>query len=120
MFSNIEDLASSILDFQGNMVRVAYRRKTMPVDPVANATHGAVLSYIWAASKLTEEVVVLSGPGQQRGARDVRKWRRIGFGSEDLRAEFERVGLLGLECLVSYPACYADFPFRLVPAQLCE
>jgi len=102
MPGSLEDhLTSSILDFQGNLIRVAYRRKTTPVDPLGNPAHTAALTFIWEISRLQEEVAVVHMPnGSGRGTRHVFKWRRIGFGTEDLRAEFDRVGVLGLECLV--------------------
>lgn len=104
MYSGIEDLASAVLDFQGNLIRVAYRRKTTPVDPHGNARHAAALSYIWQAGKLQEEVAVVHMQnGSARGTRDVLKWRRLGFAAEDLRTEFDRVGVLGLDSLVRCP-----------------
>ena len=86
----IEDLTSSILDFQANMIRVTYRRKTHFVDPATEPSHLLALEYIWDASKLTEEEQP-DGPY---------KWRKLGFLSEDLTREFAEVGVLGLDCLV--------------------
>ncbi|KZV79404.1 hypothetical protein EXIGLDRAFT_707149 [Exidia glandulosa HHB12029] len=43
---------------RGNLIRVAYRRKTTPVDPHGNQRHAGALSYIWTAGKLQEEVAV--------------------------------------------------------------
>ncbi|KIM26137.1 hypothetical protein M408DRAFT_330723 [Serendipita vermifera MAFF 305830] len=111
----IEDLTNSILDYQGNMVRVLYFKKTRRVhvtggysgdqhDDYASgggdAEQEAMLEYIWAAGKLEVDV----GPGQvnSRGKgsmRDVIKWRKLGFQSEDVRRDFEHTGMLGLECL---------------------
>lgn len=112
----IEDLTNSILDYQGNMVRVLYFKKTRRVlvasysgdhlDDLGasgggDAEQEAMLEYIWAAGKLEVDV----GPGQisSRGkgtVRDVVKWRKLGFESEDIRREFEHTGMLGLECMV--------------------
>ena len=89
----IEDLTSSILDFQANMIRVTYRRKTHFVDPVGEPSHLSALEYIWNASKLVEEQ-------QPEGPY---KWRKLGFPTEDLSREFIEVGVLGLDCLVSLP-----------------
>ena len=86
----IEDLTSSILDFQANMIRVTYRRKTHFVDPARESSHLAALDYIWDASKLTEEQQP-DGPY---------KWRKLGFLTEDISREFIDVGVLGLDCLV--------------------
>lgn len=89
----IDDLTSSILDFQANEVRIILRRKHEPVDPLENVDHFNTLRYIWQSSKLEEDVDSLSG--------ERRKWVKIGFASEDVTQEFETVGVLGLDCLVS-------------------
>ena len=99
----IEDLTSSILDFQANMIRVTYRRKTHFVDPVAEPSHLSALEYIWNASKLEEEE-------QPDG---LYKWRKLGFHSEDPSREFVEVGVLGLDCLVRLPPL-ASRPWRLI------
>lgn len=90
----IEDLTSSILDFQANMIRVTYRRKTHFVDPAREPSHLAALDYIWDASKLTED--------QQTD--EPYKWRKLGFLTEDMSREFSDVGVLGLDCLVRSPS----------------
>lgn len=87
-----EDLTSCILDFQANIVRVTYRKKTTIVDPDEDESHAAALRSIWASSKLSEEV---DSNGQ------LLKWRKLGFETEDIVQEFSEVGLLGLECFVS-------------------
>ena len=87
----IEDLTSCILDFQTNMVRVTYRKKTTPVEPEIEPSHGAALRYIWENSKVYEE------PDPEGGTL---MWRKLGFDSEDLQEEFREVGVLGLDCLV--------------------
>ena len=88
----IEDLTSCILDFQANMVRVTYRRKTTIVEPEAEPEHATALNYVWANSKVKEEV---DAEGQ------VKKWRLLGCQTEELAEEFGEVGVLGLDCLVS-------------------
>jgi len=88
----IEDLTSCILDFQANMIRVTYRKKTSIVDPEADQSHAAALGSIWSHSHLKEEV---DANGH------VFKWRGLGFDTEDIVQEFSEVGVLGLECLVS-------------------
>ena len=88
----IEDLTSCILDFQANIVRVTYRKKTTLVDPDEDETHAAALKSIWAWSKLEQDV---DSGGQ------ILKWRKLGFDTEDIVQEFSEVGVLGLECLVS-------------------
>lgn len=88
----IEDLTSCILDFQANMIRVTYRKKTSIVDPEADQNHAAALVSIWSRSHLEAEV-------DSNG--HVSKWRRLGFDTEDIVQAFSEVGVLGLECLVS-------------------
>lgn len=87
----IEDLTSCILDFQANIIRVTYRKKTTLVDVEAEPSHAAALKAIWASTKLTDSV---DDNGQ------VMKWRLLGFDSENVELEFNDVGVLGLECLV--------------------
>lgn len=87
-----EDLSSSILDFQANFVRLTHRRKTTPVEPYFEA-HKNILEFLWTSSKM--EVMHSSGEDE-----DV-KWRLLGFESEDVGEEFNGVGMLGLDCLVS-------------------
>ena len=91
----IEDLTSSILDFQANEARIILRRKYQPVDPIVHIEHFNALRYIWTTSKSEEEEDPVSGGSS------LRKWREIGFETEDVSHEFEAVGVLGLDCLVS-------------------
>jgi hypothetical protein len=88
----VEDLTSCVLDFQGNMARVIYRKKTTLVEPDVEETHAAALDYIWTNSRLQVE----TAPDGT-----TLKWRQLGFGSENLSHEFSEVGVLGLDCLVS-------------------
>ena len=88
----ISDLTSCILDFQANIIRVTYRKKTTGVDPEIEEAHAAALTCIWAYSKLEEEEDANGQP---------LKWRKLGFDTEDIIQEFSEVGVLGLECLVS-------------------
>lgn len=87
---NIEDL-TSCMDFQANIVRVTFRKKTTLVDPEEDDSHAEVLQAIWDTSQLEEEA---DANGH------LLKWRKLGFDSEDLVHEFSTVGVLGLECLV--------------------
>ena len=88
----MEDLTSCILDFQANIIRVTYRKKTTLVDPDAEPSHAAALQYIWSTSKLMEDT-------DENGS--LHKWRKLGFDSEDIVEEFGGVGVLGLDCFVS-------------------
>lgn len=91
----IEDLTSCILDFQANIIRVTYRKKTTPVDPDNEHSHAEALEYIWESSRLEEDIDEDGHPIL---------WRKLGFETEDIIAEFDNVGELGLECFVSPPA----------------
>ena len=93
----IEDLTSCVLDFQGNMARVIYRKKTTLVEPDVEETHAAALDYIWTNSRLQVETA-------QDGT--TLKWRQLGFASENLSHEFTEAGILGLDCLVSSMLLY--------------
>jgi len=86
-----EDLTSCILDFQANIIRVTYRKKTTLVEPDVEVSHATMLKQIWTMSKLTE---TLDENGENL------KWRKLGFDTENLTREFGDVGVLGLDCLV--------------------
>ena len=87
----IEDLTSCILDFQANMVRVTFRKKTTLVEPDFEPMHSAALQFIWEKSRLQED---------REDAVTMIKWRKLGFETEDIGHEFREVGVLGLDCLV--------------------
>jgi engulfment and cell motility protein 1 len=87
----IEDLTSCILDFQANIIRVIYRKKTTLVEPLHVPAHGAVLDFIWESSRLEQGK-------DSSGA--ILKWRKLGFDTENVLREFGDVGVLGLDCLV--------------------
>lgn len=87
----IEDLTSCILDFQANMVRVTFRKKTTLVEPDFEPLHSSALQFIWDKSRLQEE---------REDAITTIKWRQLGFDTEDIGHEFREVGVLGLDCLV--------------------
>lgn len=111
--SSIDETASSILEFQANIVRTTYRRKISPVDPDVPKIHDA-LDFIWQCARIDDSdgdsVIVGSsgtggvGLGVRRGVlanTEKERWVKIGFGTEHIRQEFAKVGILGLECLVS-------------------
>jgi len=74
-----------------------------------DAEQEAMLEYIWNAAKLEVDVGADGANATRASARgkgnvkDIVKWRKLGFESEDMRKEFEQTGMLGLECLVSTP-----------------
>ncbi|KAF9461210.1 ELMO/CED-12 family-domain-containing protein [Collybia nuda] len=104
----MEDLTSCILDFQANIIRVTYRKKTTLVDPDSEVTHAAALDYIWKSSTLEEQ---RDENGQSL------KWRKLGFDTEDMVQEFSEVGVLGLDCLKKFVEGDQDFS-KLVLEQL--
>ncbi|KAF9525327.1 ELMO/CED-12 family-domain-containing protein [Crepidotus variabilis] len=103
--NTIEDLTSCILDFQANMLRVTYRKKTTLVDPETDESHAEALHAIWDCAKLD---VSLDADDQPL------KWRKIGFYTEDIVQEFSEVGVLGLECLRRFVEGDQDFPKMLL------
>jgi engulfment/cell motility protein 1 len=96
----IEDLTSSILDFQANMVRLCYRQKTTLVEPAAEPAQAATLDAVWRAARLAEAPDPAAAVDAEGASIVMLKWRRLGYDSEDLGREFGSVGLLGLHCLV--------------------
>jgi engulfment and cell motility protein 1 len=107
----VEDLTSCVLDFQGNMARVIYRKKTTLVEPDVEETHAAALDYIWTNSRLQVETAPDS---------TTLKWRQLGFASENLSHEFTEVGVLGLDCLVSSALWHKGAPLtRYAKEKFC-
>ncbi|KAJ7612462.1 ELMO/CED-12 family-domain-containing protein [Mycena polygramma] len=104
----IEDLTSCILDFQANIIRVTYRKKTTLVDVEAEPSHAAALKMIWSGSKVAESI---DDNGQPL------KWRLLGFDSENVEQEFNDVGVLGLECLRKFIEMDPDFS-KIIQEQL--
>ncbi|KAF8517883.1 ELMO/CED-12 family-domain-containing protein [Hysterangium stoloniferum] len=104
----IEDLTSSILDFQANIVRVTFRRKITVVDPEQDASQEETLRFIWSSAKISE----LSENGK------IFKWRRLGFETEDIRKEFVEVGALGLDCLKNMVISDPDYFSKVVLEQI--
>ncbi|KAH9940806.1 ELMO/CED-12 family-domain-containing protein [Epithele typhae] len=105
----IEDLTSCILDFQANMVRVTFRKKTTLVEPDFEPLHSSALQLIWEKSRLNEE---------REDANTFIKWRQIGFDSEDIGIEFREVGVLGLDCLKYFVEKDPDYWAKVVQEQL--
>lgn len=108
----MEDLTSSVLEFQANLMSLAYRRKTTPVDPESPTVKRA-LELIWHAGRPRPKSMSSSRHHAKAGddyslyeAEDISndRWVKLGFESENIRSEFARVGLLGLDCLVGITA----------------
>ncbi|KAI0741714.1 ELMO/CED-12 family-domain-containing protein [Daedaleopsis nitida] len=105
----IEDLTSCILDFQANMVRVTFRKKTTLVEPDFEPLHSAALQFIWEQSKLQED---------REDPVTLIKWRKLGFETEDIGHEFREVGVLGLDCLKFFVEKDPDYWAKVVHEQL--
>jgi len=106
----MEELASSILDFQANIIRVAYRQKICPVDTDVTKVQEK-LEFIWQCARLNEkaETDVTSLSQEHPTPTSSERWLKLGFGSEHVRAEFARVGMLGLDCLVGAMCTLSQF-----------
>ena len=89
----VDDLTSCVLDFQANIVRVTYRKKTTLVEPEVELHHEVALQFIWESSQVQQEFDM---DGKTL------KWRKLGFTSESIMEEFQEVGVLGLDCLVHF------------------
>ncbi|KAI0343291.1 hypothetical protein BDW22DRAFT_1264593 [Trametopsis cervina] len=105
----IEDLTSCILDFQSNMVRVTYRRKSTVVEADEEPEHAASLNYIWQNSRVREDF------GEDGS---ILKWRLLGCDTEDLAQEFGEVGVLGLDCLKHFVSQDTAFFANVIQEQL--
>ncbi|KAI0832131.1 ELMO/CED-12 family-domain-containing protein [Trametes gibbosa] len=105
----IEDLTSCILDFQANVVRATFRKKTTLVEPDFEPLHNQALQFIWERSKLQED---------REDAITPIKWRKLGFETEDIGHEFREVGVLGLDCLRKFVERDPDYWANVVQEQL--
>ncbi|EJF64399.1 hypothetical protein DICSQDRAFT_54246 [Dichomitus squalens LYAD-421 SS1] len=105
----IEDLTSCILDFQANVVRVTFRKKTTLVEPDFEPLQSAALQFIWERSRLQED---------REDALTMVKWRKLGFETEDIGHEFREVGVLGLDCLTYFVERDFDYWAKIVQEQL--
>ena len=122
-----DELASSILDYQSNVIRAAHRRMRTTVTPT-DKRHVHALSYIWLQAKISD-VVVSNNLANQNGSSNDElrasvgattryKWRRIGFASESAAKEFGRTGWLGLSCLESFVRSDPDLYSKIILEQI--
>ncbi|MCO5585241.1 hypothetical protein L7F22_039174 [Adiantum nelumboides] len=88
-----DELASSILEYQMNVIRVAHHRMRTLVTPT-DKRHVGALSYIWLQARIPE----LTQEEEEGGTIVKYKWRRLGFENENVAKDFARAGWLGLEC----------------------
>ncbi|KAN0062511.1 hypothetical protein ACQY0O_005042 [Thecaphora frezii] len=111
-----DELASSILEYQGNAARVAYRRMKTPVTPT-DKRHVSALSYIWLQARITDAPAAADGVSIS-SAHSRLKWRRLGFSSESAAKEFSRVGWLGLDCLEAFVRTDPDLYAKIILEQI--
>ena len=122
-----DELASSILEYQSNVIRAAHRRMRTVVTPT-DKRHVHALSYIWLQAKTSDVVVTNNATAQSgsamedsrpsMGATTRYKWRRIGFVSESAAKEFGRTGWLGLLCLESFVRSDPDLYSKIILEQI--
>ncbi|PWY97012.1 hypothetical protein BCV70DRAFT_203236 [Testicularia cyperi] len=124
-----DELSSSILEYQNNVVRAAHRRMRTAVTPT-DKRHVQALSYIWLQAKITDVAVAsLEDPStsssssgafshHHTSASNRLKWRRLGFSSESAAKEFGRVGWLGLEHLESFVRADPELYAKIVLEQI--
>lgn len=122
-----DELASSILEYQSNVVRAAHRRMRTVVTPT-DKRHVHALSYIWLQARISDVVIANAAPAQDgtskgearhsAGATTRYKWRRIGFASESAAKQFGRTGWLGLSCLESFVRSDPDGYVKMIQEQI--
>ncbi|KZV74521.1 hypothetical protein PENSPDRAFT_674197 [Peniophora sp. CONT] len=95
----IDDLRSTVLDFQSALARVFYRNKSTYVQPDSEPAHAAACRAVLAAAR-------------------VDSWVDLGFASNDPAREFGEVGVLGLYCLRNLALDDADAFARATAEQL--
>jgi len=95
-----DELSSSILEYQMNIIRVAHHRLGTAVTPT-DKRHVSALSYIWLQAKIGEVTMAVEGSNGSQTTQKF-KWRRLGFENENVAKDFLRTGWLGLECCESF------------------
>lgn len=91
-----DELISSILEYQMNVIRVSHHRLNTAVTPT-DKRHVSALSYIWLQSRASESVVAT-----EEGTSQKYKWRKLGFENEMVAKDFNRTGWFGLECCEAF------------------
>lgn len=91
-----DELISSILEYQMNVIRVSHHRLNTVVTPT-DKRHVSALSYIWLQARISESVVATEGGTSQKY-----KWRKLGFENEMVAKDFNRTGWFGLECCEAF------------------
>lgn len=92
-----EELTSSILEYQINVIRVAHHRLRTAVTP-SDKRHVSALSFLWLQARIPETTTAEGSTQSFGGTAQKFKWRRLGFEHENVAKDFVRTGWLGLEC----------------------
>ncbi|CAO1631530.1 unnamed protein product [Parajaminaea phylloscopi] len=117
-----EELATSILEYQNNVVKVLHRRMQTPVTPT-DKRHVQALTYIWRQAKIPDETATSAGMSHSSStdsqlggdaatstattaasstpSRRI-KWQKLGFTNENVAKDFASTGWLGLECCEAF------------------
>jgi engulfment/cell motility protein 1 len=107
-----DELVSSILEYQMNVIRVAHHRLNTAVTPT-DKRHVSALSYIWLQARVSEATVATEDGSSQKY-----KWRRLGFETEMVAKEFSRTGWLGLECCEAFVRADPDQYAKIILEQI--
>jgi hypothetical protein len=107
-----DELSSSILEYQMNVIRVAHHRMHTAVTS-ADKRHIAALSYIWLQARISETTLETEDGGVTKC-----KWRRLGFENENVAKDFARTGWLGLECCENFARTDQEHFARIVQEQI--
>ena len=108
-----DELVSSILEYQMNVIRIAHHRLDTAVTPT-DKRHVGALSYIWMQARTSESV----GVGEDGGSGQRYKWRKLGFENENVAKDFSRTGWLGLECCEAFVRADPDHFAKVILEQL--
>lgn len=135
-----EELASSILEYQNNMIRVLHHRLKTAVTPT-DKRHVQALTYIWRQAKVPDDLGAFtsssnlsrSASTEIGGGSDFTvtsatqaptttakkiKWRKLGFENENVAKDFASTGWLGLECCEAFIQTDPEFYSQIILEQL--
>lgn len=88
----VQELSKQLLEFQCLLVTEFHNRKNRTVSSgsgsITSERHEDMIRFIWSASGMT-----VNGP---------LKWRKMGFATENVKREFDKVGVLGLELVQTF------------------
>lgn len=112
----IQDLASSLLDFQGLTKILLKKWRAVPVD-LGKAEHRRALKTVFITAYPERRHKNDQEEPDAKKMHDPEKWRRLGFESESPAWEFEDVGFLGMMDLTDFARKTDDGFQRLIQEQ---